>query len=490
MTKSQALHKLIIVIGVLFILIVTLQTQAAPLHHHIQVEILPGLKILKAQDTLTFPKNSPRKTSFLLHKDLRISTSSSDDTVTLLHAGTSSQPYSEYGLQLGSQDNKATLHYYGVLKGNLISSEGSVLTQNSYWYPVILGIAKSFDITAQTPADWHSIVQGQLTSTQVDNGIRKTRFVEIYQQEDIYLFSGPFSRYEKEFESGLKVQVLLRLGNASLAQKIFSEVASEIKKHEQNVGRLLRNNFTVAESLWSSEYSIPGVAVVNLHNLQSSFYDNPTLAQMIAQSWWGHGVYVNKEQTDWSQGLSYYMSTYLTQKELGNDRPYRQSLLLNLNTAEAKSVFFYHMLEFWFGSDLFLKSLKDFYKENLFKKASYQDLQQSFEKVTKLDLQPFFKQWLEREDVPEIDLEDVTVMELENGGYKSTYMISQNQSEPFDIFLPVIWTLESGEEIKQLARLTRKSMIFSMESNSRPTKISIDPEFHILRKFSKIQKSL
>ncbi len=200
MSKAQALHKLIFVVGLLFILLVTLQTQASPLQHKLQVEISPSLKMIKAQDTVTFPKAASRKLSFLLHKDLRILVTSKDDSLTLLHPATASEPYAEYGLNLGNQDNKVSFSYSGVIydavvndnSDGLISSEGAVLFGNTYWYPSFLDFQNSFDVTVQTPSEWRSLVQGQIASMEVVNSVRKTRFVEIYPQEEIYLIAEPF----------------------------------------------------------------------------------------------------------------------------------------------------------------------------------------------------------------------------------------------------------------------------------------------------------
>ena len=188
MTRTQALHKLLIVTGLLFILLVAIQSHAGGTQHHqIEVELLPGLKMLKAQDTLSFPEGTPRKLSFLLHKELQITVIGSDDQIVLLHAGTKEEPYSEYGLTLGTKDNKVILNFFGVVHDpvinetsrGLIAPEGATLFGTTYWYPVFLGQMKSFDVTVKTPESWMSLVQGQLISTGVQNKLRVSRFSEI-----------------------------------------------------------------------------------------------------------------------------------------------------------------------------------------------------------------------------------------------------------------------------------------------------------------------
>ena len=180
MSRTQALNKLLLVTGLLFILLVAIQSHARTIQHHqLEVELLPGLKMIKAQDTLSFPEGTPRKLSFLLHKELQIQVIGTQDQIQLLHAGAPDEAYSEYGLTLGSQDNKVTLNFFGVIHDpvvndssrGLIATEGATLFGSTYWYPVFLDEAASFEISVKVPDNWISLVQGQQVSTTVQAGI-------------------------------------------------------------------------------------------------------------------------------------------------------------------------------------------------------------------------------------------------------------------------------------------------------------------------------
>ncbi|MEK2645033.1 M1 family metallopeptidase [Bdellovibrio sp. BCCA] len=514
MTKAQALHKLMIVIGLLFILLVSMQSHSAPLHHKMQVEIYPGLKMMKAEDTLTFPKDSPRKLSFLLHKDLRISITSADDSLTLLHAGTASEPYSEYGLQLGTQDNKVSVSYYGVIydavvndnSNGLIAPEGATLFGSTYWYPFFLDTQKSFDVTVQTPADWRSLVQGQIASTQVANAIRTSRFVEIYPQEEIYLVAGPFQSYEADV-AGKKIQVLLRKADPSLAQTFLSLVPEYLEHYSNTISPYPYSSFTVVENFWETGYGMPSFTLLGPTVIRLPFILNSSLPHEVLHNWWGNSVYVDYEKGNWSEGLTTYMADYWQQEKVGNERGYRMNALINYGdfvsanagkdfpvrqfkgrhnsssqaVGYSKSMMIFHMLEFKFGKDLFKKALQDFYTENLFQRVSFNEVQKSFEKITNQDLQGFFTQWLDRTGAPKVELTDAKVMRWLDGSYSTTYLLSQKQAEMYDLSIPVVWKLESGEEVRQLARLTDKSGVFSLISRSKPVHISVDPDFHIFR---------
>lgn len=516
MSKAQALNKLLIVVGLLFILLVSMQSHGQTLHHKLNVELYPGLKMIKAQDTLTFPKDSPRKISFLLHKDLQVSVTSSDDSVVLLHPATQKEPYAEYGLTLGNIDNKVSVQYFGVIfdpvlndnSNGLIAPEGATLFGSTYWYPFFLGSQNSFEVTVQTPGDWMSLVQGQIASTVVEGSIRTSRFVEIYPQEEIYLVAGPFKSYQVDTPSGKKVQVLLRRDDPALAQSFLTLVPEYIKHYSQIIAPYPYSSFSVVENFWETGYGMPSFTLLGPTVLRLPFILNSSLPHEVLHNWWGNSVYVDYEKGNWCEGLTTYMADYWQQEKAGSERTYRMNTLLNYmdfvasspekdfplrqfrgrhnSSSQAvgygKSMMLFHMLEFRFGKETFNKALQDFYTRNLFKKASFTEIQNSFEAVTNQNLETFFSQWLDRKGAPEIELGDVRIMKWHDGSTSTTYVLSQKQAELYDLNIPVIWTLESGAEIRQMARLSDKSQFYSLTSPSRPVKVSVDPDFRLFRR--------
>lgn len=515
MSKTQALNKLMFVVGLLFILLVALQSHGAPVHHNMQVELHPGLKMLKAKDTVTFAKGTPRRLSFLLHKELQVSVISHDDSLTLLHPATATEPYAEYGLQLGNQDNKVTLNYFGIIfdpitnemSNGLISPDGATLFGSTYWYPFFLDTQKSFDITVITPSSWHSLIQGQLTSTQIEGAFRKNRFMEIYPQEEIYLVAGPFFNFETTTKEGKKIQILLRKNEPALAQTFLSLVPQYLEQYANWLAPYPYASFSVVENLWETGYGMPGFTLLGPSVIRLPFILNSSLPHEVLHNWWGNSVYVDYEKGNWSEGLTTYMSDYWHQEKIGNDRTYRLNTLATYDDFVTKNpgkdfpvrqfrgrhnsssqavgygklMMLFQMLEFRFGKDIVQKSLQNFYLENLFKRASFQNIQDSFEKITQQNLSAFFAQWLDREGAPRIELTDVKVMRWLDGSFSTTYSLAQTQEQPYELNIPVLWKLESGEEIRQIAKLNNKTQIFSLLTKSRPKTIAVDHDFNVFR---------
>jgi aminopeptidase N len=516
MSRTQALNKLLLVTGLLFILLVAIQSHARTVQHHqLEVELLPGLKMIKAQDTLTFPEGTPRKLSFLLHKELQIQAIGTQDQIQLLHAGAPDEAYSEYGLTLGSQDNKVTLNFFGVIHDpvvndssrGLIAPEGATLFGSTYWYPVFLDEAASFEISVKVPDAWISLVQGQQVSTGVQGGYRTSKFTEIYPQEELYLVAGPFTAFEKTMPNGKKLQVLLRKDDKNLAQSFLSVMPDFIQHYSQMIAPYPYSQFTVVENFWETGYGMPSFTLLGPTVIRLPFILNSSLPHEILHNWWGNSVYVDYERGNWSEGLTTYMADYWQAEVAGNDRGYRLNSLMAFSdfvtsdptkdfplrsfkgrhnsssqaVGYGKSMMLFHMLEFRLGKETFKRAIQDFYQKNVFERVSFDEIQKSFEAIANQDLNLFFKQWLDRKGAPQLNLVDVRVMHWFDGSFSTTYALSQTADENYDLAIPVVWKLENGEEVRQIARLTDKSQIYSLVSRSRPVHVAVDPDFHIFR---------
>jgi hypothetical protein len=513
MTKSQALHKLMIVIGLLFFLLVSLQSHAFTLHHDLNVELAPSVKTLNATDTITFPKEFPQKISFLLNKNLHVAITTPDASLVVLHPATDKDTYIEYGLDLG-KSKKISFRFSGVIydavkddqSEGLISDDGTVLFGNTYWYPSFLGNNVNFDVTVKAPPAWTSLAQGQIVSTELGTANSVTKFSEIYPQESIYLIAGAFQTYSIDMPDGKKIRVLLRKADKDLAQSFLDVIPGYIEHYSQLIANYPYNTFTVVENLWETGYGMPSFTLLGPTVMRLPFLLTSSLPHEILHNWWGNGVFVDYDKGNWSEGLTVYMADYWQQELQNQDRAYRLNTLINfnnyaLNTDEdfpvrefkgrhnsssqavgyGKSMMFFHMLKNRVGADDFEEALQDFYQSNLFSQASFDDIQASFEKVTDLDLEDFFSQWLDRKGAPKIEITSTKSTVWEDGSFATSLTLTQTQDEPYELQVPVVWTLESGKTITQNLKLNAHTQTFTFSNSSRPVKVSVDPDFQIFR---------
>lgn len=515
MSRSQALHKLMIVIGLLFILLVTLQTHASPIHQKLQAEILPALKMVKAHGTLHFPAKSARKINFLLHKDLEITVHSSDDQLVLVRSAKSTDSFSEYGLNLGELDDQVSISYSGMIydpvqndqSNGLIGPEGATLFGSTYWYPYFLDQHVTFDLTVRMPLDWKALSQGQLVQQSEEGDSKVMRYAESRPQEEIYLVAAPFYSYEVTTSEGLKVRVFLRKDEPALAESFLALVPSYLEHYSRFIGPYPYDSFTVVENFWETGYGMPGFTLLGPTVIRLPFLLNSSLPHEVLHSWWGNSVYVDIAGGNWCEGLTNYMADYWQQDKIGLAKDYRLKSLISYDdfvrsapekdfplrefkgrhnsssqaVGYGKSMMLFQMLEFQLGKTLFQKGLQDFYKNNIFKNVSFKELQQSFEKVSEKNLDVFFKQWLDRKGAPELSLDDVRVMRWHDGSYSTSYSLSQKQNDIYSLKIPVSWTLGNGEKVMQMIDMDQSTQVFSFLSSVRPVKVAVDSEHNIFR---------
>lgn len=515
MSRSQALNKLLIVIGLLFILLVTMQTHAQPIHHKMDAEILPALKLIKAHGTIHFPANSARRINFLLHKDLEIAVHSSDDQLVVLQTERNRELFVEYGLILGQADDQVSLSFSGVIydavendeSNGLIGLEGATLFGSTYWYPYFLDQQVTFDLTVRTPADWTALSQGKLMSQSQDGDVKIMRYLESLPQEDMYLVAAPFHSYEALTSEGKKVRVLLRKDEPALAQSFLTLVPEYLSHYSQVIGAYPYESFTVVENFWETGYGMPSFTLLGPTVIRLPFLLNSSLPHEVLHNWWGNSVYVDVAGGNWCEGLTSYMADYWQQDKLGLAPDYRLKSLISYDdfvrsapdkdfplrefkgrhnsssqaVGYGKSMMFFQMLEFQLGKNTFQKGLQDFYQRNLFKRASFKELQKSFEAVSSKNLEVFFKQWLDRKGAPELSLDDVRVMRWHDGSYSTSYSLTQKQNSLYTLKIPVSWTLANGEKVMQILDMDQSTQVFSFLSSVRPVKVSVDSEHNIFR---------
>lgn len=515
-TKSQALHKLLLVVGLLFFLLVALNTHAQTIQHKMNVELIPGLKTIKAEDTLRFPKDTPRKISFLLHKDLSVTALSSDDSLTVIHAASAGENYTEYGLTLGPGNDLATLAYGGVIfdpihdqeSSGLISNDGAALFGSTYWYPTFLGQQLSFDVTVKTPSSWRSLMQGQVAKLEVGQDFTLTRYNEIYPQQDMYLVAAAFKVYSITAPDGKMYQVFLRKDDAALAQSYLTLIPDYIRHYSEILGAYPYSSFSVVENMWETGYGMPGFTLLGPSVIRLPFILTTSLPHEILHNWWGNSVYVNYDAGNWSEGLTTYMADYWQAEKSGAARDYRMNVLMNYadlvaNSPEkdfalkdfrgrhnsssqavgyGKTMMLFAMLEQKFGKISVHKSLQDFYSNHRFQQASFADIQTSFQKITGQDLSGYFDQWVNHAGAPEIALSDARVMGWTDGRFNVAFEIRQLQTPVYDLEVPVVLTFENSQEIRLKIKLTGTRQPTVLMTTQRPLKISVDQDFQIFRK--------
>jgi len=148
--------------------------------------------------------------------------------------------------------------------------------------------------------------------------------------------------------------------------------------------------------------------------------------------------------------------------------------LLNDNSYQ-KGAWVLHMLRRKLGDSLFWKGIRTYYKTYAGHNANTTDLEKVFEKVSREDLQIFFKQWLFTAGQPMLKVDWKY-----NASKKSVELkIEQTQTDLFQFPLQVSFTNGNKTVIKTINvkdKMTEKNITLPF----KPKNIIIDPNVNLL----------
>jgi hypothetical protein len=144
-----------------------------------------------------------------------------------------------------------------------------------------------------------------------------------------------------------------------------------------------------------------------------------------------------------------------------------------------KSAMVFHMIRQLIGEEAFWGSLRDLYRDRLFRPTSWADLQRAFEIRGKQSLQDFFDQWVYRKGAPRFSLDVVSTNRTGNR-WQITGKITQDQ--PFYNFSLAL-ALKTGQQtITEKIRVSGQTTFFELNSADPPLKLTANPADDVFRR--------
>jgi len=234
----------------------------------------------------------------------------------------------------------------------------------------------------------------------------------------------------------------------------------------RNEQRLLSN--TLAHQWWGSEISPATLNDAWITNGMSRYAELMYLEDSAGKSAFQSAI------TDISAGaLAYDTEPLTTIGRLDPFSPQFQSMTLE------KGAMVFHMLRWEMGDDVFIKFLRGLLSQYTDKSVRSSNVQTVAEAQSKLELEPFFAQWLNGTGAPSFT-NKYTVFRLGNNkGFRTIGSIDQD----LDLFrMPVELRIETDgkTEIRRVDVAGTDSQ-FTIETFGRPRHISIDPQNWVLK---------
>ena len=496
------------------------------INHDINISLYPEKHSFIAEDTITLTEDRPSELFFRLHKGLNPSSSTEGVSLAKGTGETENVLFETYRMTLPQGVTAVLLRYGGIIdhpvmhygkeqaRGyshtpGLISAEGVYLAGSSYWYPVFDGPFVTFRMNAELPDGWDAVSQGVRVLHNKDEKKTNVHWESPEPQEEIFLVAAKFVEYTKSARE-VSAMVFLRTPDQALAAKYLDATVSYITMYEKLIGPYPYKKFALIENFYETGFGMPSFTLLGPKVIRFPFIITSSYPHEILHTWWGNSVFPDYEKGNWSEGLTAYLSDHLLKEQQGEGAEYRQTTLQQYtdyvseerdfpliafrsrhsSTSEAigygKSLMFFHMLRRELGDTFFTEGLRDFYRKNAFRFATFADLQKSFEHVSHKDLQHEFDQWIIQAGAPELKISDVVVAG-QGEKYSVTATFEQKQSGmTYRLRIPIAITMEGrGEAFQAVADIGEKKQSIQFALPARPLRIDIDPEFDLFRRLDR-----
>ncbi|MDP6711433.1 MAG: M1 family aminopeptidase [Nitrospinaceae bacterium] len=488
--------------------------ETPPTHHELTATLPPSQSVTRFHDVVTIPKSIARSISgFHLNKNSKIEQIaisgkkvsfdvSADGFIKLdltQHlANNLTDPIElifDYSLSLPiADDSQETLFISGA----------------DFFYPQSESKSETtgrltFQLTVHSPASLRAVSQGEKLKDFLEDKNRTVVWKEENPQEEILLVADQYHVFS-EHHGLITLYAYLRDDDKALAERYFSATRTYLDLYSRLFAPYPYKKFALVENSQQTGYGMPSFTLLGSRVIRFPFILHTSYPHEILHNWFGNGVYIDSNSGNWAEGLTTYLADHLLPEQKGKGDRYRFQQLIKYSSyvnatndfplvefkgrdsmasqavGYGKTLMVLHMLRVEVGDALFLESLRDFYNRNQFQLAGFNDLQISFERVSKRDLKDFFNQWTERKGAPQLKLSSASHSK-QNGEHLLALEIRQTQSDlVFKMKLPIaVWLKDREKPVLKNIDLAQRKHTFALPLSSQPLKVILDPYHEVFR---------
>ncbi len=377
-----------------------------------------------------------------------------------------------------------------------INKDSAVLLSNANWHSIFLPERfLTYTLRISAPEGQEVLAAGEKTKS---SGSSRIITFDMFEPTDgINLFSGPYTVKEDRLGKTKLYSYFLEQ-DSDIAEKYLSAMKDHIKRYSNRFTPYPYPAMSIISTPIMEGLGFPGFTMIGEKLLRIPNMEKMSLGHEILHNWFGNGVYADPNEGNWTEGLVNYLHDFDMSAKRSGEGPARRNLLkyytLYTKAEESsllefkerdsaaamgvgyfKSAFVFAMLENELGEKVFDKSLKVLLKKKMFQQASWEDLQEVFEKTSGKNLDAFFKHWINTPNAPSISIAGVAP--------RSENSVSITlKSEPFFPYnLPVVIDTVMGQENKVFS-ITGSPQSIEISALNKIDTIGIDPTYTILRK--------
>jgi aminopeptidase N len=381
----------------------------------------------------------------------------------------------------------------------LIEERGVYLAGSTRWVPQVGDALVTYMLAVELPAGWKSVSQGERTSPGVPE-----RWSVTTPTEEVHLIAAPLTEYSRD-AGPAKAFAFLRRPDQALADRYLDATAQYLEMYSRLLGPYPYSKFALVENFWETGYGMPSFTLLGEQVIRFPFILHSSYPHELLHNWWGNGVFVDLAGGNWCEGLTAYLADHLIAEQRGQGADHRRAILQRVTdyvtpenefppshftsrhdaVTEAigygKTAMMWNMLREKVGDAQFISALRQFYRDNRFREASYDDIEKSFEAVSGRDLHAFFDQWIRNVGTPELRLDHVAA----RGAHVDITLSQVQPGRLFALDVPVVISTDKGVETRTISMSSEEARAdASFDLQAPVQRIEIDPQFQVYRRLS------
>lgn len=406
-------------------------------------------------------------------------------------------------LSLSLQKNKETLVSYEAWfaeKGiNLIDKKNVSLVSD--WYP-LPDVLTDYALSVTLPSDFIAVSEADSVKIQLHDSTKTYMFQFNHPLDSLHLVASTRYILKKDRYNDISVETYFFKEDAQLADQYIAYTKKYLAMYETMLTPYPYNRFAVVENILPTGNSMPTFTLLGNQVLRLPFIVKTSLGHEILHQWFGNSVYIDFAFGNWSEGITTYLADQHYAALEGKGAVYRKQLLVDYNDyvnrenvislyafksrynkaqsaiGYGKCAMVFHMLRKRYGDEMFFNALRTFVQRNLFREASWHDIQRAFEKVTGEELYTYFRDWLTRKNIPGLEVENAD-LRVEEGQLKLNFALTQS-SEFYPLRIPITLFFGSDKQ-PRIVEMKKPEENISLTLSEPPTKVFIDKNYDLMR---------
>ena len=406
-------------------------------------------------------------------------------------------------LEIGYQgifSDSSSEHRRDGITSNVIDRRGISLT--GLWYPALEGLC-NYNLKATLPRGYMAVSEAEkIFKTESEMGV-EYNFAFPHPIDDINLVATDRYRVIEDDFKGIHLAAYFFKEDIGLARAYLEYSKKYLELYEKLLGTYPYKRFSIVENFLPSGYSMPTYTLLGSTVVRLPFITETSLGHEILHQWFGNHVYIDYERGNWAEGLTAYLSDHLYKERKGEGWNYRKQIMIDYasyvgtdndfplrkftgrydhgsrSIGYGKAAMMFHMIRRDFGDEEFFNALKDFIRDNRYSRVSWQELRSSFQKYFDGNLHGFFTEWLDRTGLPELEFEDVEVIQ-KGLVYKLSFRVTHT-GEVYAIDIPVSIYIDR-DVIKKVIRIESENKEFAFDLPGMPDKVVFDEDYDVGRK--------